>query len=170
MVARHWIYFGGAVLTGVLLVGAGLMAVVDGLSVLAGGVPASEELLLLAALGEAAEWVAVALALGLVAVLLLLAAVVSVLRSGSLPRDDRLVALVERLEGKYPLLRQFDASERVEPTTADRRRELRERYVAGELDDAEFERKLARLLDHSNAGDSSEGERGTTVDAEDRSP
>lgn len=94
---------------------------------------------------------------------------VSVLRTASVPRDDRLVAVVERLEPHYPILRRFDASERVEPRTEDRKRELRERDVAGELGDDEFERELDRLLDDSadERGSSSDGTR--TLDRSERS-
>lgn len=151
MVARHWLYFGGFVLTAILVVGAALVGLVEGLSALAGGVPPGEELILVTALAAAAEWVAVVLGLGLVALLFLAATVVSVLRNGSLPRDDRLVSVVERLEREYPMLRQFDVSERVEPTTEDRKEKLKTRYVEGEISDAEFERRMERLMDDADS-------------------
>lgn len=66
-------------------------------------------------LGAAAEWVVITLVLAVVAGLFLVGAVVSVLRSASLPRDDRLVSLVERLERRYPVLRTFDVAGKVEP-------------------------------------------------------
>ncbi|WP_339106416.1 SHOCT domain-containing protein [Haloterrigena salinisoli] len=147
MVSRHWLYFGGFVVTGVLLVGVGLVGLLDALSVLSGGATYGEEFLLLAMLGAAAEWVVVGIVLGLLAVAFLTATVVSVLRAKSLPRSDRLASLVERLEREYPILRQFDVSERVEPTTEDRRQQLKEQYVAGEISEAEFEREMQRLLD-----------------------
>lgn len=147
MVSRHWLYFGGFVVTGVLLVGVGLVGLLDALSVLSGGATYGEEFLLLAMLGAAAEWVVVGIVLGLLAVAFLTATVVSVLRAKSLPRSDRLASLVERLEREYPLLRQFDVSEKVEPTTEDRRQQLKEQYVAGEISEAEFEREMQRLLD-----------------------
>lgn len=151
MGSRHRLYFGGFVVSGVLLVGVGLMALFDALSVLSGGATYSEEALLLAMLGAAAEWVVIGLVLGLLALAFLAATVVSVLRAKSLPRSDRLVSIVERLEREYPILRQFDVSERVEPTTEDRRRELKEQYVAGEISEAEFEREMQRLLDDDAA-------------------
>ena len=40
MVARHWPYFGGFVLTAILPVGAALVGLVEGLTALAGGPPA----------------------------------------------------------------------------------------------------------------------------------
>ena len=88
----------------------------------------------------------IVIALGLVAAAFLAATGVSILRNGALPRDDRLVSLVERLEREYPVLRQFDASGRVEPTVEDRKRELKEQYVEGEISNAEFERRMERLM------------------------
>ena len=153
MASRRWLYFGGFVVTGVLLVGAGLMGIVDGLSALSGGVPAaSEELVLLTMLGAAAEWVVIVLVLGMVAALFLTATVVSVLRSASLPRDDRLVSIVDRLERHYPIVRRFDVTEKVKPTAEERRQQLEEQYVTGEMSEAEFERKLAKLMDDSPDG------------------
>ena len=153
MASRRWLYFGGFVITGVLLVGAGLMGIVDGLSALSGDVPAaSEELVLLTMLGAAAEWVVTVLVLGMVAALFLTATVVSILRSASLPRDDRLVSIVDRLERHCPILRRFDVTEKVKPTTEDRRQQLEEQYVTGEMSEAEFERKLAKLMDESPDG------------------
>jgi uncharacterized membrane protein len=136
------------------------------LSALSGGVPASQEAAVLTMLGAAAEWVVAVVVLVLVAVTLLAATVVSVLRNASLPRDDRLVGVVERLERHYPVLRQFDASEMVEPTAEDRKRDLRERYVAGELGEAEFERKLAAIMDETSADDRPRTDERTNVELE----
>ncbi|PSQ33687.1 hypothetical protein BRD05_08315 [Halobacteriales archaeon QS_9_70_65] len=147
MVSRHRLYFGGFVVSGFLLVGAALMALLKGLSALSGDVPPNWYRILLTVLTAAPEWVVLVLGFGLVAVLFLIATIVSVLRSRSLPRDDRLVSVVERLEREYPILRQFDVSQRVEPTAEDRRRELKERYVEGDIGDAEFERRMDELMD-----------------------
>lgn len=73
----------GFVVTGILLVGATLMGIVDGLAVLTGSVPANEEFILLAMLGAAAEWVMIVFVLELVALLFLAAAGISVLRKKS---------------------------------------------------------------------------------------
>ncbi|ELZ07990.1 hypothetical protein [Natrialba aegyptia] len=147
MVSRHWLYFGGFAITGLLLVGTGLLGLLDALSVMADGASYSEEFVVLAMLAEAREWVVVTLVLGLLATAFLGATVASILRHASLPRSDRLVALVERLEYRYPILRQFDASQRVEPTTEDRKQRLKEQYVAGEISDGAFEREMAQLMD-----------------------
>ncbi|MFC6764469.1 SHOCT domain-containing protein [Natrinema soli] len=167
MASRHWLYFGGFVITGILLVGAGLMGIVDGLSALSGGVPASEEFILITMLGAAAEWVLIVLVLGVITATFLVATIVSVLRTTSLPRDDRLVSIVEWLEREYPLLRRFNVSETVEPTTEDRRRQLKKQYVEGEISDAEFERKMDQLVDGTNS--KSRSRSGTTIEIDESS-
>lgn len=162
MPSRHWWYFGGFVLTVIALVGVALMALVDAASVLSSGVFYNEEFVLLAMLGEAAEWVAIGIVVALLSVVFLLASVVSVLRNTSIHRDDRLAGLVERLEREYPVLRKFDAAEKVEPTTEDRKEQLTQQYVDGEISEAEFEREMERLLDD----DQSESRSHTNVDLE----
>lgn len=169
MASRHWLYFGGFAVSAILLVGVGLIGTLDALSVLSGGTAYSEELVVLAMLGEAAEWVVIGLALGLLAAAFLVASVVSILRNASVPRDDRLVSIVERLERKYPLLREFDVARKVEPTAEDRRRELKERYVAGEISEERFEREMAQLMDGGTADSSSRTGDGVAVELEDES-
>ncbi len=169
MVARHWLYFGGFVVTAIAIVGAGLMGVFEGLSVLSGGVPGSEELAVLTMLSAAAEWIVIVLVLGLIALVFLTAAIVSILRNASLPRDDRLVTLVTELERHFPLLRRFDVSAVVEPTTEDRKRELREQYVTGEISESTFEQKLAELMDETPSERGTQAESQVSVTTEDRS-
>lgn len=123
------------------------MAAIDALAVLSGGIYADGTFVLLAMIGEAAEWLVAGVVLGLFAVLLLAATVVSILRTKSLPKSSRLASLVERLEREYPLLREFDVSEKVEPTTEDRADRLKQQYVDGEIGEREFEREMERLLD-----------------------
>ncbi|MFB6202439.1 MAG: SHOCT domain-containing protein [Halorhabdus sp.] len=148
MASRHWLYFGGFVVTGLTVVLVVLMGLLDALAVLSSDVIIyGEEFVLLAMLGEAAEWVIAAVVFGILAVVCLVATVVSVLRNTALHRDDRLATLVERLEREYPLLRQFDVSEKVEPTVEDRQQRLKSKYVDGEISDEEFEREMARLMD-----------------------
>lgn len=166
MVSRHWLYFGGFVITGVLLVGAALMGLLEGLSALSGGVPAGEGGVLLVMLAAAAEWVMISIVLGIVASVFLVATVVSVLRNASIPRDDRLVGVVEWLERRYPVLRRFDVAEKVEPTLEDRRRQLKAKYVDGEISEAEFERRMERLMNDSAGEDASRSGRETTVDVD----
>jgi len=152
MAARHWLYFGGFVVTSLLLVVAGLLGVLDALSVLSGGTAAGGEFVLIAMVRTAIEWIVVGIVLGALALVFLVATVVSVLRSKSFSRSSRLASLAERAEREYPTLRRFDVSERVEPTDADRREHLKEQYVEGKLGDEEFEREMERLVDEDTTG------------------
>ena len=167
MASRHWLYFGGFVIAAVLLIGVGLLGILDALSVVSGGAHYGEEFVLLAMVGEAAEWIVIGLLLGLVAAAFLGATVVSVLRNASLPRSDSLVSIVEWLERKYPILRRLEVSERVEPTIEDRKRELEDRYVAGEISEAEFEREMERLLDDDSTDATSHSRSDRLVDRRD---
>lgn len=166
MASRHWLYFGGFVLSGLLLVGVSLLALLDALSVLSDGAAYGQGPLLLAMLGAAAEWVVAGLVLALCALLFLVATLVSVLRSTSLHRSDKLVSVVEWLERRYPVLEQFDASERVGPTAEDRRRQLKEQYVAGEISNEEFEREMERLLDDGSSNTHTRSSADSVVDGE----
>lgn len=167
MVSRHWLYFSGFVVTGILVVGAGLIGLFEGLSALSGGIPTSEEFILITMLSAAAEWVIAVIVLSLFAVLFLVATGVSILRNASIPRDDRLVSVLQWLERRYPPLRRFDVSERVEPTTEDRRSELKEEYVSGEMSEAEFERRLAQLMDDTSSEERSQTSSDSTIEVED---
>ena len=171
MASRHWLYFGGFAITGILLIGVCLMGLFDALSVLSNSPASGEEVILVTMLGEAAEWIVLALGLGLLAAVFFVATVVSVIRNASLPRDDRLVAVVERLEREYPLLRQFDVAGTVEPTAEDRKERLKEQYVAGEISEETFEREMAALVDDADAGVGSNRRSGggATVEIEDES-
>lgn len=171
MPSRHWLYFGGFLVTGMLAVGAVLVGLLDALSRLSAGVVSQEEFILVAMVTQAAEWLLVSIGLGVLALVFLVATVVSVLRNSALPRDDRLVTLVEWLERRYPLLRRFDVSSKVEPTVEDRKQDLKEQYIAGEISEREFERRLEAIMDdesgerHSRSSDTS----ATTIDIEDNS-
>lgn len=169
MASRHWLYFGGFVITGILLAGVGMMGLLDALSVLSGGMAYNEEFVLLAMVGEAAEWVVIGLVLGLLAVMFLAATVISILRNASLPRDDRLAAIVEWLERKYPPLRHFDVSQKVELTVEDRKQRLKERYIAGEISEEEFERKMEQLINDTSSDTNVRSEEYTPIDLKDRS-
>jgi len=92
MASRHRLYFGAFVVTAFSFVAVGLRGLVDALGVLTSdAIVYGEEFVLLSMLGEAAERILVALVLGALSVVFLLATVVSVLRNTSLHRDDRLV-------------------------------------------------------------------------------
>lgn len=73
----------------------------------------------------------------------------SALRRLSIPRSERFGTAAERIEDRYPIIDGFGISEFVsppEPTTEEALADLKRRYVAGELDEAAFERKLDRLV------------------------
>ena len=59
------------------------------------------------------------------------------------------------------------AAEKVEPTIEDRRRRLRERYVAGEISETEFEREMERLLDDDAPDERTRSGTEATVDETD---
>jgi len=151
MSGRYRLYFAGFLVALVLAVGSGLMAIVDAVSVLSGGLYYEGSFVLLAMVVEAIEWLAVAAMVGLFAMLFAVATVYSILRSTSLPRSSRLARLVERLEHEYPVLRQFDASEKIAPSKEDHAEQLKRQYVDGEISEREFEREMDLLLDEERS-------------------
>lgn len=79
-----------------------------------------------------------------------------ILRRLSIPRSERLGTAAERAEQRYPVLDGLGLSELVsppEPTAEDALEDLKRRYVAGELDEATFERKLDRLVTNDSVDD-----------------
>ncbi|QLG50693.1 SHOCT domain-containing protein [Natrinema halophilum] len=76
-----------------------------------------------------------------------------VVRNASLPQSDRVATLVERLEYEYSPLPPVGLSEFLsppEPTATERAEralaDLKQQYVEGQLTEAEFERKVDRLV------------------------
>jgi hypothetical protein len=80
-------------------------------------------------------------------------------------RNETVATLAAYVERESDVARQFDLSDRVEPTDEERRERERERleeqYVAGELSEDEFERRLDELLDEGHDDGASAGERST---------
>lgn len=133
---------------GLLLVAVGYLALVV-LTGLASG----------AALVALIEAAVPALAAAVVLVPLLALSVVGLLwslaRNASLPRSDLVANAAERLEREYPPLRTVGLSDLLappEPSPAEREEraldDLKRRYVNGELTEAEFERKVDRLVEN----------------------
>ena len=147
MVSRWVLYAGGGATAMLLAVVATLLGVADAVSVLAGTTAAENTVL--AALGEAIEWLAAVVVFAVLAVGLFIAAAVSTLRRLSVPRDDRLAAFARLVERWVPPLRRIGAAKRVTPTAADRREALAERYVDGGVDETAFERELEHLLEEA---------------------
>lgn len=80
----------------------------------------------------------------------------SALRRLSVPKSKRFGTVAERIEQRYPVIDGFGISEFVsppEPTTEDALADLKRRYVAGELDEAAFERKLDHFVATESADD-----------------
>ena len=75
--------------------------------------------------------------------------VAAVVRQASVPRSERLGRVARVAEVVSPRAREFGLSRRVEPTREDRMNELKRRYVADEIDEHEFERRMMRLLDEN---------------------
>ena len=76
-----------------------------------------------------------------------------IVRSASLPRSDRIGALAKRAEREYPPLRALGLADLFTPPepSADEQAEqalaeLKRQYVDGEITEAEFERKVGRLV------------------------
>jgi|APHM01.1.fsa_nt_gi hypothetical protein len=171
---RHWLLFVALLVTTLVTVGVGALGLgVALVALLQSG--------LVASLSAAVPYVVGALVLGLLDATLLVWTVVAALRQLSLPRDDRLAAAAERAERTVPVVRSLDLAERFEPTDEQRREELRQRYVDGEITEAEFERRvreyvedpsdlatedptLSRVLDEDETG----SERSGSTDAGDR--
>ena len=100
--------------------------------------------------------------LPIVALLLVVATVSSIglswelLRRLSIPRSERLQSAAERVEREYPAIDGFGLSDLVappEPSAEDALNDLKRRYVAGEIDEAAFERKLDRLVANESVDD-----------------
>lgn len=76
-----------------------------------------------------------------------------IVQNASIPRSERIAILVERVEREFPPLRVLGLSEFLSPPepSADEQAEqaladLKQQYVDGEITEAEFERKVDRLV------------------------
>lgn len=153
-----WAALLGFVLSGLLLVfGAGYLELVV-VSGLLSGAPVLGTLLDIAvpAIVGGALLVALVLVSGVASLYVLL-------RSLSLPRSARIASVVGRLEGTYPPLGRVGLADRLAPPepSAEERAEraladLKGRYVDGEMTEAEFERRVDRLVSNEPI----DGERG----------
>jgi hypothetical protein len=148
--------FAGFVFSLVLLVGIALFGTVATLAAL--GSPTYANTPLLFAFFRAGFPYIVAFLLdGLLATVLFVWMVWSAARRASMPRSDRLAGFARLTERFSPRAREFGLSERVEPTKEDRMDELKSKYVADEIGEHEFERRVMGLMDDE------EGERGRTT-------
>jgi len=80
-------------------------------------------------------------------------------------RNEKVATLAAYVERESDVARQFDIAERVGPTEQERRererKRLEEQYVAGELSEDEFERRLGELLDDGDDVADAASERST---------
>jgi hypothetical protein len=86
--------------------------------------------------------------------------VLGLLRRASIPRSARLQSVLERAERRYTPIEAVELSSLVappEPSAEERAEEaladLKRRYVAGEIDEGTFERKLDRLVSNDSLDD-----------------
>jgi membrane protein implicated in regulation of membrane protease activity len=82
------------------------------------------------------------------------------LRRASIPRSARLQSVLEQAERRHTIVEAFGLSSLVappEPSAEERAEEaladLKRRYVAGEIDEGTFERKLDRLVSNDSLDD-----------------
>lgn len=98
----------------------------------------------------------------------------ALVQSATLPQSDRLASLADRLEREYPPLRMAGLSELLappEPSAEERAEqalaELKRQYVNGEITEAEFERKVDRLVANESIDEArARSERETVIDDE----
>lgn len=153
MGSRYRLYLTGFLLSVGLLIGSGLLGLYEALTVLSSGLYYQGTFVLFALVGETAQWLVAGLGFIMLAVTFLFATVVSVLRNVSMPspKSSRVARGVRWLEQRFPFLERYDASKRVEPGTEAKAEKIKQRYVEGELSEAEFEREMNDLLDEDSA-------------------
>lgn len=125
----------------------GLLAALSALSTPTGGP------LLFVLLDAIAPYIVASAVLGVVSFFFIVALSVAALSRASMPRDDRLARLARRIERHSSEAASLGLSEHVEPTTEDRIEDLKEQYVAGEISELEYERRLENLLDESGVSE-----------------
>lgn len=142
---------GGFLLSLVLLVGIaafGLFAALSALASAATGAP-----LVFVALDALAPYLAASMLVGVLSFVLLLGTMVAAIRRLSMPRNERLARVARGVEFVSPRARSAGLAERFEPTTEERIADLKQEYVAGEIGEREFERRMRDLLDDREAGE-----------------
>lgn len=148
-----WLLFAGMVLTtlgAVGVAGFGFLAVLT--TLLTGGS-------LLTVVGL---WLLGTLGLVGLDIVLTVAFFRTVARRASFPTSQRASNVCRAVESAVPPLSRLGLADRFEPSVAERRAELTERYVDGELSEAELEAELEALLGE----DTAERVTATTVEAD----
>ena len=140
---------GGFLLSLVVLVGIaafGLFAALSALASAATGAP-----LVFVALDALAPYLAASMLVGVLSFLLLLGTMVAAIRRLSMPRSERLARVARGVEYVSPRARSAGLAERFELTAEERIADLKEEYVAGDIGESEFERRMRDLLDDRDA-------------------
>lgn len=140
---RHWLLFAAFVLTAVSAVGVAAVGVVATLSTLltGGSLVATVGTFLLGAL--LLVGLNVVFGAALFSTLASRASVPTV----SLPTSQRAADACHRVESAVPPLARVGLGDRFEPSVEQQRADLTDRYVEGELSEAELEAELGTLLD-----------------------
>lgn len=125
----------------------GLLAVLSALADPTGGA------LVFVLLDAAAPYLVASMLVGLLSFLLFVALAVAAVRRASMPRDERLADLARKAERVSPQARKVGLAERFEPTAEERIDDLKREYVAGEITELEYERRLQELMDERDVGD-----------------
>ncbi|MBX0321782.1 hypothetical protein EGH21_01930 [Halomicroarcula sp. F13] len=138
---RHLLLFAGVVLTTLGTAGVAIVGLVATLSTLVTGGPI---------LGVVAAWVLGTLVLAGLDVLCLAALLSELASRASLPESQRAADFFHRVESAVPPLASLELGDRFEPSVEARRAELTERYVDGDLSEAELEAELQALLNEAD--------------------
>jgi hypothetical protein len=146
---------GGLALTLFALVGVSAWGLLQALLALGN---TTGQFFLFAMVGAAAPYIVAALVLTLLAGGLFLWLLIALASQVSLPRleNERLATVAGYVEREVPAARAVGLSEWLtptEPTPAERREALKERYAAGKLSDAEFERELQAIIESEEKWD-----------------
>lgn len=142
---RHWLLFAGLVLTAFGAVGTALVGLVATASTLLTGGPLVTTVggFLLGTL----LLVGLAVVFGVALASTLATRATTAVGDVSLPTNQRVANVFHGLESAVSPLARLGLGDRFEPSVAERRAALTERYVAGDLSEHELEAALADLLD-----------------------
>ncbi|WP_137283466.1 SHOCT domain-containing protein [Halorussus salinisoli] len=142
---------GGFVLSLFALVGIAGVGLLAALSAL--GTAPAEASLVFVLLNAVVPYLVASALVGMLSVFLLVGLAVAVVRSASVPRNDRLARLARLFERYSSEARDLGLSDRLESTTEDRIEDLKQEYVEGEITELEYERRLQDLMSEESVSD-----------------
>ncbi|WP_276271664.1 hypothetical protein [Haloarcula litorea] len=155
---RHWLLFAATVLSGLGAAGVAFVGVVATVVTLVTGGPI---------LGIVAGSVLGTLLLLGVAVVAGTKLASTLAGMASFPTNRRAADALARAERLVPPLSRLGLADRLAPSVEERRAELTQRYVDGDLTEAAFERELRDLLEDADEDGSGMPDREVAVDAAD---